>query len=121
MEASWPFAKRLGLVWYGAMASERSNGLSSGVASPSDSDAVDYLRKLDESLRYWYSAADTKAQVALTLNGVFLAFLTGSVLTSGDKVAKTGRCVRAGDLGVPGRNGGRSRGGHLLRDLVPDG
>jgi hypothetical protein len=66
--------------------------------SPSDSDeasprnhdaAVDYLRELEASLRYWYSAAETKAQVVLTLNGVFLAFLTGSILTNRDNVAQT--------------------------------
>jgi hypothetical protein len=53
---------------------------------PADSDdasvhsyaaAADHQWKLDDHLRYWYSAAETKAQVVLTLNGVFLAFLTG--------------------------------------------
>jgi hypothetical protein len=56
---------------------------------PSAETAVAYLRELEESLRYWYSAAETKAQVVLTLNGVFLAFLTGSILTNRDKVTPT--------------------------------
>src|SRR4051812_48346973 len=51
--------------------------------------AVEYLWKLEESLRYWYSAAETKAQIALTLNGAFLAFFTGSILTNRSKVAET--------------------------------
>jgi hypothetical protein len=50
---------------------------------------LDYLWKLDESLRYWYTAAETKAQVTLTLDVVFLAFFTGSILTKRDDVAKT--------------------------------
>ena len=56
---------------------------------PSDGTPVEYLWKLEESLRYWYSAAETKAQVVVTLNGVFLAFVTGSILTNSDKAALT--------------------------------
>jgi hypothetical protein len=52
-------------------------------------DAVDYLRELEGRLRYWYSAAETKAQVVLTLNGVFLAFLTGSTLADRGDLART--------------------------------
>jgi hypothetical protein len=57
--------------------------------SKSPETSVAYLRELEESLRYWYSAAETKAQVVLTLNGIFLAFLTGSMLTNRDKVTPT--------------------------------
>jgi hypothetical protein len=72
------------------MPSDHRTRLAGRFATPHRSEAgAEYLRKLEESLRYWYSAAETKAQVVLTLNGVFLAFLTGSVLTSGDKAAKT--------------------------------
>jgi hypothetical protein len=55
----------------------------------SDGTAVEYLRELRESLRYWYTAAETKAQVVVTLNGVFLAFVTGSILANRDKAALT--------------------------------
>jgi hypothetical protein len=72
------------------MPRDHRTGLVGRVATPDRPEtAVEYLRKLEESLRYWYSAAEMKAQVALTRNGVFLAFLTGSVLTSGDKAATT--------------------------------
>src|SRR4029434_1242240 len=83
-----------GLVGCGAMAkegpmrTERSPG--GGRASPPDpAVAVEYLRKLEDSLRSWYQAADTKAQVALTLNGVFLGFVAGSILTNRGDVART--------------------------------
>lgn len=70
------------------MRTERSPG--GGRASPPDpAVAVEYLRKLEDSLRSWYQAADTKAQVALTLNGVFLGFVTGSILTNRGDVART--------------------------------
>jgi hypothetical protein len=55
----------------------------------SEAAGAKYLRELEESLRYWYSAAETKAQVVLTLNGVFLAFLSGSLLTNRERLKPT--------------------------------
>jgi hypothetical protein len=40
----------------------------------------EYLRDLGTDLRYWYRAAETKAQLVLTVNGLFITFLTTSVL-----------------------------------------
>jgi hypothetical protein len=55
----------------------------------SDDTALDYVRGIETSLRYWYQEAETKAQVALTINAAFLAFLTGSILASPDQLSKT--------------------------------
>jgi hypothetical protein len=51
--------------------------------------ALDYLRDIEADLRHWYRAAETKAQLILTVDGVFLTFLTTSVLTKRDDVART--------------------------------
>jgi hypothetical protein len=67
----------------------RTRIVSRFATPPRPETAVEYLWKLEDALRYWYSAAETKAQVALTLNGVFLAFFTGSILTDQEKAAKT--------------------------------
>jgi hypothetical protein len=42
----------------------------------------EYLRDLGSDLRYWYQAAETKAQVVLSVNGLFVTFLTASALAS---------------------------------------
>jgi hypothetical protein len=42
---------------------------------------VDYARRLWDNTMYWYSSADTKAQVVLALDGAFLAFLSGTIFT----------------------------------------
>src|SRR5262245_32886463 len=51
--------------------------------------AIDHQWKLADTLRYWYSAAETKAQVVLTLNGIFITFATGSILVNREAVART--------------------------------
>jgi hypothetical protein len=49
-------------------------------ASSSDlSDAVEYARRIFDSNLDWYKNADTKAEIMLTLDGIFLAFVTGSI------------------------------------------
>lgn len=58
---------------------------SSARADRSDGQAIDdvrreFLRDLGADLRYWYGAAESKAQLVLTVNGVFLTFLTTSAL-----------------------------------------
>jgi hypothetical protein len=50
------------------------------------SDAVDYARRLLELVINWYNNADSKAQIILTLDGVFLTFLASSVLGSPDTI-----------------------------------
>jgi hypothetical protein len=66
------------------------DGPASAETSPRSYDvAVEHLRSLQDSLRYWYQTADTKAQVVLTINGLFLTVLAGSILTRRDDVART--------------------------------
>lgn len=45
----------------------------------SDSHALLYSRRVFDATLSWYGNADTKAQVILTLDGAFLAFLTNAV------------------------------------------
>jgi Family of unknown function (DUF5706) len=59
--------------------------------TPSDaveSDAVEYARRLLELVISWYNNADSKAQIILTLDGVFLTVLTSSLLETPDDVRK---------------------------------
>ena len=42
-------------------------------------DSVEYTRRVFEHNLDWYKNADTKAEVILTLDGIFLAFVTSSV------------------------------------------
>ena len=58
------------------------------MSSQTPSDAVDYARRVFEIVTNWYNNADTKAQIILTLDGVFLTFLTSSLLESSDSVDK---------------------------------
>jgi len=44
-----------------------------------DQKPVEYVRRLYDDVRGWYQNADTKAQVVLTIDGAFLAFLTGAI------------------------------------------
>ncbi len=48
--------------------------------STSPTAALAYSRRLFENITDWYKNADIKAQIILTLDGAFLAFLTGSIL-----------------------------------------
>ena len=52
------------------------------------SEAVDYSRRLLDLVINWYNNADSKAQVILTLDGVFLTFITSSILASPDDLGK---------------------------------
>lgn len=47
---------------------------------------VEYVRRLYAEVLDWYKNADSKAQVALAINGGFLAFLTGTVFSDPDKL-----------------------------------
>ena len=49
--------------------------------------ALDYARAVYGSVLGWYESADRKAQLILTIDGVFLSFLTGTLLSSPDDVA----------------------------------
>jgi hypothetical protein len=40
---------------------------------------IDYSRRLYDEVRNWYQSADSKAQVALGIDGAFLAFLSSSM------------------------------------------
>lgn len=40
---------------------------------------IDYTRRLHENVNSWYTSADNKAQILLTLNGVFWGFLTSTL------------------------------------------
>jgi hypothetical protein len=50
--------------------------------SKDSSGPVEYARRLYEDVLRWYHNADTKAQVLLTLSGVFVTFLTGSIFST---------------------------------------
>jgi hypothetical protein len=58
-------------------------------ASPDYEAAVGYLRDLESGLRYWYQAAEIKAQVALAIDGALLALLGGALLGNREDVAGT--------------------------------
>jgi hypothetical protein len=46
---------------------------------------VEYVRRAYEHTMDWYKNADTKAQIIFTLDGAFLAFVTGSIfMNQGD-------------------------------------
>jgi hypothetical protein len=50
---------------------------------------VGYLRDLEAGLRYWYQAAEIKAQVVLAIDGALVALLSGSLLGNRNDVAGT--------------------------------
>lgn len=49
------------------------------VSNSQPSIALNYAHFLFENVVYWYKKADVKAQIILTLDGAFVAFLTSSV------------------------------------------
>lgn len=54
--------------------------------------SVDYTRRLYENVLGWYRTADTKAQVVLSMNGTFIAFVSGAAIlktTDLDALIKT--------------------------------
>ena len=59
--------------------------------------AVEYARRLYESVMGWYTAADTKAQVVLGANGTFLTVLAGLLLGKPDDTRSV-----VDELGVAG-------------------
>jgi hypothetical protein len=46
--------------------------------------SIEYTRSLYDDVVYWYRNADTKAQILLTLIGVFIGFLTSTVFVKVD-------------------------------------
>jgi hypothetical protein len=48
----------------------------------------EFLRDVTGDLRYWYSAAESKAQLVLTVNGAYLTFLTTAALAGRDQIAR---------------------------------
>jgi hypothetical protein len=71
--------------------SQRSKPTLSAMAErqpPDQQASIEYLRGVGADLRYWYQSAEAKAQLALTVNGIFLTFLTTSVLARGSAVAQ---------------------------------
>jgi hypothetical protein len=57
---------------------------------PIDDQALhEYLKDLRADLRYWYTSAESKAQLVLTANGVFVTFLTAALGTRTNVVQAT--------------------------------
>lgn len=48
--------------------------------------SLEYSQRLYERVIDWYKNADSKAQITLTLNGVFVAFLTSSIFKNPNEV-----------------------------------
>ena len=48
--------------------------------------SLEYSRRLYERVIDWYKNADSKAQITLTLNGIFVAFLTTSIFKNPTEV-----------------------------------
>ena len=55
-----------------------------GEAAQPRSEGLEYARALYERVIAWYESAERKAQLILTLDGVFLSLLTGSLLSKPD-------------------------------------
>jgi hypothetical protein len=74
----------------------RRRGKARGTLSASDEpDAQsrddarrEFVRDIATDLRYWYSSAESKAQLVLTVNGIFLTFLTTGMLASRSTAAQ---------------------------------
>lgn len=52
------------------------------------SPALEYSRRVFDGVLEWYKNADSKAQLILTIDGAFLAFLTSSIFMEQDKLSK---------------------------------
>jgi hypothetical protein len=50
--------------------------------------ALEYARRVFDGVLDWYKNADSKAQIILSLDGAFLAFLTSSIFMEQDKLSK---------------------------------
>jgi hypothetical protein len=66
-------------------------GATKGDLPQPDGD-IEYIRRVYESARGWFTTAETKAQLLLTVNGVFITFSLGSVF---GKVDEARTSVRA--------------------------
>lgn len=60
-----------------------------GTNSPDLQLTIEHLRNVRATLHDWYRSAETKAQLVLTVDGLFLTFITGTVLAQQDNVART--------------------------------
>jgi len=49
-------------------------------------EALEYTRNLYRLVLDWYKNADSKAQILLTIDGAFVAFLTGSIFSNPDNM-----------------------------------
>ena len=56
-------------------------------SNPELTDALDYARRVFDKVLDWYKNADSKAQIILTLDGIFLTFLTSSVLRNPNEIS----------------------------------
>jgi hypothetical protein len=90
-----PAAARRGLLRWPllpARSSERKRPDSPAMNQPEQlpdrQAALEYLRGVGADQRYWYQSAETKAQLVLTVDGIFLTFLTASVLASRSDAAQ---------------------------------
>jgi hypothetical protein len=66
----------------------------SGAAPPTA--ALEYARRLFENITDWYNAADTKAQVILTIDGAFIAFLSSTLFAEPAKLRALSNAFSAG-------------------------
>ena len=58
-----------------------------GTQSTFSSEAsCDYMRRMYDRIIAWYEVADRKAQLILTLNGVFVSFIVGSTLSKPEEL-----------------------------------
>jgi hypothetical protein len=63
---------------------ERGQRANHAPSQPVGDPAVEYARRLYDRIISWYESAERKAQLILTLDGVFLSFLVGSLLAAPD-------------------------------------
>jgi hypothetical protein len=56
-------------------------------SNPELTDALDYARRVFDKVLDWYKNADSKAQIILTLDGIFLTFLTSSVFRNPNEIS----------------------------------
>lgn len=79
------------------MSDSTSQGGKAGAegATPDDagSNALDYTRRLFTTVFGWYTSAESKAQILLTLNGALLGFLGSAAFWGGDQLGTTLKTV----------------------------
>ena len=57
--------------------------------TPAPDEALEYARRLYSSVRDWYETADRKAQLVLTLDGVFVTFVSTSLAAKATELSQT--------------------------------